>query len=1059
MIPTRFIALAIGLVAISGHAAPGDLDRTFAPGVVMTPLGESSPVTAMGVLGDGSVIVSGPGLSASHFPVYRYLVDGTPDYGAGERGKDPGLSFGQQEFDDVLVLADQKVLFVTKTSGILLIRQNPDGSPDVSFGVSGSLILTEEAGGEAYDLRLGQAGDGKILLMGILGNTGETIVRRLHTDGTPDLSFGMNGSVQHAIRSHSMVVQPDGKVIVAGRVPEPPLFPGQIVLDTDLAIVRFLADGSLDTSFGSAGAAKADRANCERFLGITLQPDGKLVAVGEAGTAQVVSRWNANGTLDTSFGSGGYAPAPFTSYSTAIKPLLTGDGRLLVLGQHQTTDSTPVVHHHVLCLNADGSLHLPYGSNGIALTGLQGDSVDSSGSTSYAAILTDGRLQVGAQHWNQSFVSFTMVRLKSDGTRDDTYGGGVLRLNSRDYSYPSFSSLGGLALQPDGGIVYSGSMTSFQASGYAEVRAFHSDGRANTSFGNGGTLQMTGPNNGQLYGSAILPKPDGRFVLGGRNTTTRQWIHSQRLSNGTADPSFNSGLVSVTNIGTTSSTFLNAMQFDGSGRIVSFGHLRGSGSVQDFILTRHQADGSLDTTFGMNGVVTASVGVNDSAACMVILPDGRILVGGSTRVSTASPTSSPAMARFLPNGSLDVSFGTGGVISSVGALNASVNGLALLPDGRFIAALGNFTSSGQNQRPSLLRFMPSGILDTSYGENGVAAGLPADDFHFGSLLDVQMQKDGRIVAVGDLRDPTSINLHHDVLVLRYEADGSSDSSFGQLGKRLIPLSSGNSRGLKVAIQPDNQILVSASGTSGESTSTVNFQSIIRLESGPLLANLTLEAPTDRSASGVRLRGTVNPNGFATTAFFEYGPTASYGQSIPLTLADDDGTVTESVETLLSGLSGGTSFHYRLTATTAAGTRSTPDSTFSTFSSLETWRQTNFGSASNSGNAADTADFDLDGVPNLIEWACGLSPSLPSRLDTPVSVSGDVIEFTYTRDTTAVGAVYQVEWSDSLPGTSWSTVGVTESVLSLSGTIQTVKATLPAGGNGSRFVRLKVQRPL
>ncbi|MBK8036149.1 MAG: hypothetical protein IPK22_03310 [Verrucomicrobiaceae bacterium] len=1048
----RVIALACGFVAISGHAASGDLDRTFAPGVVMTLLGENSPVTAMGGLSDGRVVVTGVGRGNGGFfdtyEVHRYLADGRPDYALGERGTDPALN-SDYEISDILTESGNKLLFAMKGPGGWLIRQNPDGSRDTSFGEGGFLSLGDEEldwENPSSPLLLGQAGDGKILLMGFSAYTGETMIRRLLADGAADTSFGINGMVRHSIIfGPSLAVQADGKVLVAGFLPAA----------GGVAVVRFLASGAVDTAFGTAGTALVSLA----VIRMAVQSDGKIILAGKNGSSQQVSRLNANGVLDSTFGTGGHAPSPFSGPSIATKPMIAADGRVLVLGQHQTTNSTPVVHHHVLCLNSDGSLHLPYGSNGIALTGLQADSVDSYGSTSYATILTDGRLQVGAQHWNQSFFSFAMVRLKSDGTRDDTYGGGVLRLNSRDLAYPSFSSLGGLALQPDGGIVYSGSMTSFQASGYAEVRAFHSDGRANTSFGNGGTLQMTGPNDGQLYGSAILPKPDGRFVLGGRNTITWQWIHSQRLPNGTADPSFNSGLVSVTNIGTTSSTFLNAMQLDGSGRVVSFGHLRGAGSLQDFVLTRHQADGSLDTTFGMNGVVTASVGVNDSAACMVILPDGKILVGGSTRVSTASPTSSPAMARFLPNGNLDVSFGTGGIISSVGALNASVNGLALLPDGRFIAALGSFGSSGLNQRPSLLRFMPSGILDTSFGENGVAAGLPADDFHSGSLRDVQIQQDGRIVAVGDLRDPTSMSLHHDVLVLRYEADGFLDPSFGHLGKRLVPMSSGNSRGLKVTIQPDNQILVSASGTSGESTSTVNFQSIIRLESGPLLANLALEAPTDRSASGVRLRGTVNPNGFATTALFEYGPTTSYGQSIPVPFSDDAGTVTESVETLLSGLTGGTTYHYRLTATTAAGTRSTPDSTFSTFSSLETWRQANFGSSGNTGNAADTADFDLDGVPNLIEWACGLSPSLPSRLDTPVSVSGAVIEFTYTRDTTAIGAVYQVEWSDSLPGTSWSTAGVSETVLSLSGTIQTVKATLPAGSNGGRFVRLKVQGPL
>ncbi|MBL9184235.1 MAG: hypothetical protein JNN17_18975 [Verrucomicrobiaceae bacterium] len=234
--------------------------------------------------------------------------------------------------------------------------------------------------------------------------------------------------------------------------------------------------------------------------------------------------------------------------------------------------------------------------------------------------------------------------------------------------------------------------------------------------------------------------------------------------------------------------------------------------------------------------------------------------------------------------------------------------------------------------------------------------------------------------------------------------------------------------------------------------------LIRVEGGPLLANLSIQAPTDRSASGVRLHGTVNPNGHTTTALFEYGPTASYGQSVPLTLVDEDGTLAENVEALLTGLTAGTSYHFRLTATTAAGTRSTADGLFSTFSNLEVWRQLHFGNAANAGMGADTADFDLDGLPNLLEWACGLSPAALSRFDTPVSRNGSVIEFTYTRDTSASGAVFNVEWSDTLPGASWSTAGVSETITSQAGTIQTVKATMPAGTNGSRFVRLRVLGP-
>ncbi|MBK8035851.1 MAG: FG-GAP repeat protein [Verrucomicrobiaceae bacterium] len=124
---------------------------------------------------------------------------------------------------------------------------------------------------------------------------------------------------------------------------------------------------------------------------------------------------------------------------------------------------------------------------------------------------------------------------------------------------------------------------------------------------------------------------------------------------------------------------------------------------------------------------------------------------------------------------------------------------------------------------------------------------------------------------------------------------------------------------------------------------------------------------------------------------------------------------------------------------------------------QSWRQTYFGSTANSGNGADTFDFDKDGLVNLIEWACGLNPTTSSALPTPAQVVGGNIEFTYPRAVSALnaGAVFTVEWSDTLPGTTWSTAGVTQQTLSTSNGVDQVKATLPAGSAGRRFVHLKV----
>jgi len=126
-----------------------------------------------------------------------------------------------------------------------------------------------------------------------------------------------------------------------------------------------------------------------------------------------------------------------------------------------------------------------------------------------------------------------------------------------------------------------------------------------------------------------------------------------------------------------------------------------------------------------------------------------------------------------------------------------------------------------------------------------------------------------------------------------------------------------------------------------------------------------------------------------------------------------------------------------------------------WSSLDSWRFSQFGTTANSGQAANDADWDADGCSNFLEFATGTDPKGPTQAHTGVERDGAEIRFTYHRSLAAMGEVdYIVEWCDHL-AQPWSTSGVTESIISESGTLQNVQATMPAGNTGSRFVRLRV----
>jgi hypothetical protein len=125
---------------------------------------------------------------------------------------------------------------------------------------------------------------------------------------------------------------------------------------------------------------------------------------------------------------------------------------------------------------------------------------------------------------------------------------------------------------------------------------------------------------------------------------------------------------------------------------------------------------------------------------------------------------------------------------------------------------------------------------------------------------------------------------------------------------------------------------------------------------------------------------------------------------------------------------------------------------------ELWRFTNFGSYDSAGSAADSADPDGDGLNNLLEYALGTAPNTSGVMPASLASSGANLEYTYTRSTAAKdnGVTYQIEWSDTLAAGSWSTETVTQEITSTQEALETVKASVPKGNGGKRFLRLKVQ---
>lgn len=222
----------------------------------------------------------------------------------------------------------------------------------------------------------------------------------------------------------------------------------------------------------------------------------------------------------------------------------------------------------------------------------------------------------------------------------------------------------------------------------------------------------------------------------------------------------------------------------------------GAFSNTDFGLVRYQANGSLDPTFGLDGKVTTEIGGDlDQANAVALQPDGRIVVAGE---SMQGGYFQVAVARYEADGSLDPSFGSGGVVTAdLSPGHDRPRDVAVQPDGKILLV------GSASDFIALVRYDPDGSLDTTFGDGGVVLANPGPGWEAGSGL--ALQPDGKILVTGYDSRPAR-------LVARFEADGSLDPTFGDGGVVLIAFPF--LFGTDVVVQPDGKIITAGSAQPG-----------------------------------------------------------------------------------------------------------------------------------------------------------------------------------------------------------------------------------------------------
>ena len=350
-----------------------------------------------------------------------------------------------------------------------------------------------------------------------------------------------------------------------------------------------------------------------------------------------------------------------------------------------------------------GSLDPSFGSRGVVKTAF--------GSDAFAhalAIQRDGKLVAAGDGTKGLTTVFALARYGRDGSLDRSFGVGgkvLTQIGAGD------AVANGLAIQSDGKVVAAGySNPSFTTKTAFTLVRYHADGSLDSSFGSDG--KVVTPIGDVAAAFALVVQPDGKLVAAGFSANSGPGVFAlvRYMPDGSLDPGFGSGGVVATAVGSGTVTSVATANFglvvQRDGKLVVAGEATSRGR-REFALVRYRPDGSLDRSFGVGGKVLTPIGSDGAFAnALVIQPDGKLVAAGSGVDFL--------LARYKPNGALDASFGSGGIVTTPIGDDAEAYGLVIQPDGRLVAAGTSLDDATSALVFALARYKPNGRLDHTF---------------------------------------------------------------------------------------------------------------------------------------------------------------------------------------------------------------------------------------------------------------------------------------------------------------------------------------------------------
>ncbi len=689
----------------------GTLDTGFASNGVYLDANVASEPNSLSLQADGKILYT---VGGGKVQVIRLNPDGSLDTGFASNGV-ATIDLGTRGFSPVGLHVQEGAsgpigfilggtLLDNGTGYLAVMRLDGNGNLDTSFGSNG-IGQKGSTGGNLQAHAMGLNASGQFVVLGALFVTASSQYNLAATQftglGSVNTGFGTNGMLTINLGANeigrAIARDSNGLLYLLGDT-------GNGGSINDLLLIRLTSSGSLDATWDTDGILVQNINAVDFAVGLAIDDsDRPIVSATTAALGQLadwaVLRYETSGTLSASgFGSNGIvqfsAETGTGTYNQALAR--QADGKLLLVGHHATTVSGNGL---IFRLNSDGSMDTSFNTSGKAIADIQPQA-----STVALTEQPDGKILATAQLTLAGVQALGTYRLNADGSSDTGFAAGAGRKTFRRGA----TQVEDLALQSDGRFIVAGAFTDGNTDPALLIR-YNADGNLTDSgFGYFGTIYADW-GSGQDRALAIHLQSDGKLLVAGAsaNGGGNDLVVARYLSDGTPDTGFNgSGLQILDQGGDDQATAI--LQASDGGVLVAASSAGGNPKA---LLLRFNTDGSLDTGFASGGIASVTMATPTEITDLVEQTDGKVmLLGNLGNVGSRDIL----LIQFNADGSLDTGFGNNGLLSIDLGGDEQAGTLAQQADGKWLIAASD---SGTAEAISL-RLFADGSLDPSYGSNG-----------------------------------------------------------------------------------------------------------------------------------------------------------------------------------------------------------------------------------------------------------------------------------------------------------------------------------------------------